>query len=38
MAYEPEYAALVGRKPGLKKWTTMSSQTETSNVPSLATK
>jgi hypothetical protein len=29
---------LVGRKPGLKKWTTMSSQTETSNVPSLATK
>ena len=37
-AYEPECADLVGRKPGWSKWTTMLSQTETSDVPCLATK
>lgn len=38
IAYKPECADLVGRKPEWIKWTTMLSQTDTSNVPSLATK
>lgn len=37
-AYEPEDADVVGRTPGWIKRTTVLSQTETSNVPSLATK
>lgn len=38
MAYEPENADVVGRRAGWIKWTTVLSQTETANVPSLATK